>query len=125
MRQGVWLTAVFVLFAGCASGPLLETEPVRVPPDEREIYWQPVQESVILRAPPGRKRADGPVRVVIGYLIDSRGRVHDAEILEEEPKGVFGQAALRLVRKLEFEPTPGNDGRTPVRTHMEVRLKPR
>lgn len=125
MRQVVWLTAVFIFLAGCATAPVLETEPVQVAPDKRPIYWQPVKESFTFRAPPGRKRPDGPVRIVIGYLIDSRGQVHDAEILEEDPKGVFGRAALRSVRKLEFEPAPGNEGRTPVRTHMEVRLNPR
>lgn len=125
MRQVLCLAATAVLFAGCASGPTLASDPVRVAPERIADYWKPVARSFTFRAPPGRKRPDRPVRIVIGYLIDSRGKVHEAEILEEEPKGVFGRAALRSVRMMEFEPVPGNEARTPVVTRMEIRMNPR
>lgn len=125
MRILMNLMGGFVLLAGCAAGPMLESEPVQVPPERLAGYWTPAKESFTFRAPPGRKHPEVPVRVVIGYLIDSRGQVHDAEILEEEPKGVFGRAALRSLRMMAFDPAPGNDSRTPVRTRMEVRLNPR
>lgn len=117
-----WLFLAVV--AGCSTTPVLNDAPVEVASAEVPRYWQPVQGSFTFRAPPGRKHPDQPVRVVIGYLIDSEGQVHNAEVLESEPKGVFDRAALRSVRQLEFEPSPSNDNHQPIRTRMVIRLNP-
>lgn len=64
----------------------MKTEPPRLPPEARQ------------------RRISGVVRVLV--LIDERGRVEDAEIVESIP--VLDEAALKCIRKTEFAPATRN-----------------
>jgi len=70
-----------------AEGPRpIKTEPPRLPQEALE------------------RRISGVVRVLV--LIDERGKVEDAEIVESIP--VLDEAALQCVRKAEFAPATRN-----------------
>jgi protein TonB len=64
----------------------VKTEPPHIPQEARQ------------------RRITGVVRVLV--LIDERGKVEDAEIVESIP--VLDEAALECIRKAEFEPATRN-----------------
>jgi protein TonB len=64
-------------------------------------------------------------RIVLRFVVDSKGKVHEPQIVEAEPEGVFEEAALAALAKYRFRPAV-KDGESVdciVRLPIEFNLK--
>lgn len=43
-------------------------------------------------------------KVVLRFIVDSRGNIVEPEVTESEPEGVFDDAAMEAIRKYKFKP---------------------
>ncbi|WP_414828807.1 energy transducer TonB [Alteromonas sp. H39] len=112
MRKLV-LTVLVLGLVGCMSVPNLASQPKEIAEDELSNYWEMVSDSFSFNSAISYKgRPDGYVK--IRYLIDSDGEVHDPDVVESEPEGVWDAAGLKAVKKMEFVPASDNADRMPV-----------
>ena len=115
------LIAVIAILSGCTlgrsnfNGPVLEIEG-----DLLGRYWLVRQSESTFEAPPAQRQDCGDGYVLLRYVIDSRGELYEAEILESEPDGCYEDASIMLLRTWSFLPTPFNDRRTPVRVTQRI-----
>ncbi len=65
-----------------------------------------------------RRNQEGTLKLML--KIDDLGRVHDAEVVEADPPGIFDKAALEAFGKARFQPAM-KDGR-PVRYQAYIRV---
>lgn len=65
-----------------------------------------------------RRNQEGTLKLML--KIDNLGRVHDAEVVEADPPGIFDEAALEAFGKARFQPAM-KDGR-PVRYQAYIRV---
>ena len=71
---------------------------------------------------PYRARVRGVEGYVdVRFVVDETGRVGDEQVLADSPPGVFADAALRALRRWQFN--PGVHGGRPVRTLMRIRIR--
>lgn len=61
-------------------------------------------EQLELEYPSGAKREGVEGFVTVSLLIDDQGQVQRVRVLEQQPQGVFEQAATRAARNWSFEP---------------------
>ncbi len=112
MRKLV-LTVMVLGIVGCMSVPNLASQPKEIAENELLNYWEMKEETFSVNSAISYKgRPDGYVKV--RYLIDSNGIVHEPEVVESEPEGVWDAAGLKAAKKMEFVPASGNADRMPV-----------
>jgi protein TonB len=101
----------------------IETQsvPIQAPP-QRTAPTQPVQPSksvyqlgevdqeprLIHRVRPiypyYARRRDISGRVILKFLVDTKGNVTDISVVEAKPKGIFEESAIAAVKKWSFKP---------------------
>jgi protein TonB len=74
--------------------------------------------------PEDASRRGMPGRVVLRFVVNTRGEPQDLAIVSEEPKGVFGKAALAAVRRWRYEPYQVDGQAVPVETAVNIRFTP-
>ena len=117
--QKPYLALLVLCLTGCAatSQPVLNSTPVDITQDQLSAYWVPRESSVSIRAP---STGTGCGVVDIRHLIDSNGDVHDVEVMDAQPKGVFNSAAVEQAEAFQYEPSGNNTQRRPVRVSRHV-----
>ncbi|KAA9131357.1 energy transducer TonB [Marinihelvus fidelis] len=121
-RQFLLISMAAALTASCATPPRepeLTSDIVVIEEAQREDYWVTRQDGVYVKVS-GRRIPSGCGRVVLRYVIDSRGDVYNAEVLESEPPGGFDKAALAQLAEWDYVPAESNPGRIPVQVTSTV-----
>ena len=67
------------------------------------------------------KRRGTEGRVVLKFLVDTKGRVSRTSVVRAEPQGVFEQSALQAVQQWRFR--PGHKDGQPVPTWVQVPIR--
>ena len=112
MKKTMVIAITFFLFS-CASTPELSTEAVEVSPQAIGQYWEMKSESFSFSSPLDvAERPKGFVKV--RYLIDSKGKVFNPEIVESVPEGVWDDQGLKAVKQMEYKPSETNPNKNPV-----------
>jgi protein TonB len=102
MYRALFLLIAFVI-VGCQNTPRNQSIEYQAP--EKKFDGQ---EELLSFDPPKypfydlQQRVTG--RVVVAYSINVKGTVENARILEEDPKGIFSNAALRSVNSHVYSP---------------------
>jgi TonB family protein len=106
---------VCVFLLACAYKPVLNAEPISIGREGLEQYWI-LNGMKVIDYPQSARRRGIEGRVDVACLIDSNGRVAEAEVVEAAPVGVFERKALDAARSMRFWPAPTNREMRPVRT---------
>ncbi len=127
-RQTLFIVFAAVFVTSCATTPPepeLTSDIVVIDEAQRADYWVTRQDGVYVKVNSRRPMPSGCGHVVLQYVIDSRGDVFNATVLESEPPGGFDRAALAQLTEWEYVPAESNPGRTPVQVTETVEFKTR
>ncbi|MDY7096320.1 MAG: TonB family protein [Acidobacteriota bacterium] len=116
MKKMLMIVSVLVL-AACSVAPkiYLASEPLEVAVDELDDYWIESDEPVRFEMPAGSTPGAGQEGFArVRFLIDSNGKVHNPEVVESEPEGVWDQHGVKAVMSREYRPSEENDALVPV-----------
>ena len=112
---------MLAILGGCTFGSSNFNGPVLdIDGDLLGRYWLVRQSESTFEAPPAQRQDCGDGYVLLRYVIDSRGELYEAEILESEPEGCYEDASIVLLQTWSFLPTPFNERRTPVRVTQRI-----
>ncbi len=118
------LLLVFVLsIGGCASDPVLVSEPITVTEEEISNYW--IYDSTVSFR--GSRCIDKHMEdhmeghAVVDMVIDSNGVPHVLDILEMIPDCVLSKWPKEYAEASRYVPAPGNENRIPIRTRKTVK----
>jgi periplasmic protein TonB len=69
-----------------------------------------------------RRAADQGVEgyAIIGFTVTKEGMIKDAHVIDDEPRGFFGSAALRAVKKWRYEPCVVNGKISEVKLQVQL-----
>jgi TonB family protein len=60
--------------------------------------------------------------VIVSFMVDVNGIVHDVHVVESTPAGVFDASALAAVKSWVYKPPALEDGK-PVAAHAQVKIR--
>jgi protein TonB len=106
--------------AGSGIEAPFAADPTYYPARQLDVYPRPVMQ-IALAYPESAANAKVDGRLLVLLLVDESGVVNDASVVEAEPAGYFEEAALAVLRHVQFAPAQ-KAGRT-VKSRVLLQLK--
>lgn len=119
MKLVIIFLAVISLISCSATSKNLAVAPIKINQNELNNYWQMADVSNF-STDLSRGLPSTTSTVVIEYLIDSDGKVHDVEIISYTPNGDWNTFAKKQARKYQFKPARSNTALQPVYVQQEI-----
>ena len=119
MKLAIILCGILTLAACNTTSKNLAVAPIKIEPSELSIYWQMADVgNFSMDLSGGLPSVDGTV--VMEYLIDSDGRVHEVKIVSYTPNDDWNIFAKKQARKYRFKPARNNTTLQPVYVQQEI-----
>lgn len=119
MKLVIIFLAVISLASCSATSKNLAVTPIKINQNELNNYWQMADVgNFSMDLSRGLPSANGTV--VIEYLIDSDGRVHEVKIISYTPNDDWNTFAKKQAKKYRFKPATRNTALQPVYVQQEI-----
>lgn len=120
------INAIALLFlAGCATSPeaYFKSDIKMVEADQLSDYWVEYDSTKRVDLPSDFEHPSVCGRVDLKYIIDSNGRIFNADVVHSAPAGVYDYLALKAHAQRKFKRSAANLERVPVQVVQKTIFK--